>query len=79
MTSLVELTLCMLGNFSCLCCRLLNFFKINFFQKYFQESNTIRVSNSLDPNQYLHSVGPDLGPNCLQRSLAYINIFKASL
>ena len=28
---------------------------------------TIRVSNSLDPDQYRHSVGPDLGPNCLQR------------
>ena len=29
--------------------------------------NTIRVSNSLDPDQDLHFVGPDLGPNCLQR------------
>ena len=28
--------------------------------------NTIRVSNSLDPDQDRHSVGPDLGPNCLQ-------------
>ena len=27
----------MLGNFSCFCCRLLTFFKINFFQKFFQE------------------------------------------
>ena len=25
------------------------------------------VSNSLDPDQDGHSVGPDLGPNCLQR------------
>ena len=25
------------------------------------------VSNSLDPDQDQHSVGPDLGPNCLQR------------
>ena len=27
--------------------------------------NTIRVSNTLDPDQDRHSVGPDLGPNCL--------------
>ena len=25
-----------------------------------------RVSNSLDPDQARHNVGPDLGPNCLQ-------------
>ena len=25
------------------------------------------VSNSLDLDQAQHSVGPDLGPNCLQR------------
>ena len=29
--------------------------------------NTIRVSNSLDPDQVRHYVGPDLGPNCSQR------------
>ena len=29
--------------------------------------NTFIVSNSFDPNQDLHLVGPDLGPNCLQR------------
>ena len=28
------------------------------------------MSNSLDPDQARHSVGPDLGPNCLQRLLA---------
>ena len=33
--------------------------------------NTIRVSNSLDPDKAQHFVGPDLGPNCLQRLLAY--------
>ena len=44
-------------------CRLPTFFKINFFQKV----NTIRVSNSLDPDQDGHSVGSDFGPNCLQR------------
>ena len=42
------------------------FFKINLFLKnYFR--NTIRVSNSLDPDQARHIVGPGLGPNCLQR------------
>ena len=35
--------------------------------------NTIRVSNSkIDPNQARHFVGPDLGPNCLQRLSADI-------
>ena len=29
--------------------------------------NTIRVSNSLDPDQAQHFVAPDLGKNCLQR------------
>ena len=46
-------------------CRLLTFFKIDIFEKLFQES--IRVSNSLDPDQARCFVGPDLGPNCLQR------------
>ena len=40
------------------------FFKINFFEKLFQEY--IRVSNSLDPDQARRFVGPALGPNCLQ-------------
>ena len=30
----------------------------------------IRVSNCLDPDQDQHLVGPDLGPNCLQKSSA---------
>ena len=29
--------------------------------------NTVRVANSLDPDQAHHFVRPDLGPNCLQR------------
>ena len=45
-------------------CRLLIFFKINFFEKLFQEYH---VSNSLDPDQARHFVGPDLRPNCLQK------------
>ena len=43
---------------SLLLCHMLEFF------------NTIRVSNSWDPDQARHFVGPDLGPNCLQRLLA---------
>ena len=36
----------------------------------FAFTNTIRVSNGLDPEQDRHSVGPDLGPNYLQRPSA---------
>ena len=43
-----------------------DFFQIQFFlKKLFR--NTIRVSNSWDPNQTRRFVGPDLGPNCLQK------------
>ena len=38
------------------------FFKINFFKYSFW--NTIRVSNSLNPDQARHFVEPDLGLNC---------------
>ena len=46
-------------------CHRLNLFKINFFQKK-SCRNTIRVANSLDPDQARQYVGPDLDPNCLQ-------------
>ena len=46
-------------------CHLLMFFKINFFENSFR--NTIRLSNSLKPDQARCYVGPDLGLNCLQR------------
>ena len=49
-------------------CRLLNqivFFKFNFLKHSF--GNTIRVSNSLDPDQARHFVGLDLGPTYLQK------------
>ena len=42
------------------------FFQNQLFQKN-SFRNTIRVSNSLDPDQARHIVGPDLGPNCLQK------------
>ena len=45
----------------CVVCWL--FSKLTFFLNYF----TIRVSNGLDSDQHRHCVGPDLGPNCLQR------------
>ena len=32
-----SLTHCMLGSFSCFCCRQLTFYQINFFKKFFQE------------------------------------------
>ena len=38
--------------------------------------NTIRVSNSLDPDQARQNVGPDLGPNCLQRLSADKNVCR---
>ena len=56
------LTICILGNFTCFCGRLLTFFKINFFKDFFQEP--IRVLNCLDPGQDRQFVGRDLGPNC---------------
>ena len=53
------------GQFFILFCRLQTFPKLTFSKKSFR--NTTRVSNSLDPDQDRLSVGPDLGPNCLQR------------
>ena len=47
-------------------CHLMNFFsKSTFLKNSFR--NTIKVSNSLDPNQGQHNVGPVLDPNLLQR------------
>ena len=45
-------------------CRLLIFFKVNYFSNSFE--NATRVSISLDPDQARQFVGPDLDPNCLQ-------------
>ena len=41
------------------------FSKLTFSKNSFR--NTIRVSNGLDPDKDRRAVGPDLGPNCLQR------------
>ena len=46
-------------------CRLLIFFQNQLFGKI--PSGMPSLSNSLDPDQARHIVGPDLGPNCLQR------------
>ena len=59
-SSIACLTLCLLGNFSCLCCCLLTFFKINFFKKI--------ISGTLSECQTVWiQFGPNLGPNCLQK------------
>ena len=61
-------SLCLLGYFSsffivCCCC----FFKLTFFEKN-SLRDAISMSNCLDPDEAWHSVEPDLGSNCLQRS-----------
>ena len=61
-----NINLCLLGNFTCFFfCRLLIFSKTTFSKNSFR--NAIRVSKSLDPDQARCFVGPDLGPNCLQK------------
>ena len=58
----------MLNNFSSFFfCRLQIFFKIIFFffKKFFQECH--QSVKQFDPDQAQHFIGPDLGPNCLQR------------
>ena len=54
----------MQSNFSYFCCRLLTFFKINFFEKFFHEYH--HCQSVLDPDQDRQNLDPELGPNCLQ-------------
>ena len=62
----VILTLCILGTLEKKKLPYADFFsKLSFSKNSFR--NIIRESNKLDPDQTRHSVGPDLGPNCLQR------------
>ena len=42
-----------------------DFIKLTFPKKSFM--NTIKSLNSLDPDLDQQNVGPDLGPNCLQK------------
>ena len=64
---------------SCICW--LIFYKITLLSFINSNKNTIRASNSLDPDQARHFVGPDLDPNCFQRvpaddtSTPRVNIF----
>ena len=63
-----NLTLRILGNFMLLLLSsVIVFSKISF-------RNTIRVSNSWDPDQDRHFVGPDLGPNCLQTDFLHVHV-----
>ena len=57
----------MLGNFACffVVFGFFFFFKLTFSKNI--SRNTIRVSNSLDPDQARRFVGPYIGPNTLQR------------
>ena len=59
-------TLCMLGNFACFCRLLIFFFQNHLFLQNLV-SRITSVSNNLYPDQDRLLVGPDLGPNCLQR------------
>ena len=41
----------MLGKYSCFCCHLLTVFKIIFSRDFFRNTNRLRVTNSIDPDQ----------------------------
>ena len=58
-------------------CRLVSFFKSKTFKNIF--GNTIRVSNSLDPDQDQRSVGPDLGPKLFAKVISRGQNFPASM
>ena len=51
----------------------------NFFKIFSRLQNNIRVSNSFNPDQARHSVGPDLDPNSLQRLPADDKILEVCL
>ena len=57
---------CMMGNFACFLLSSADFFsKSSFLKNSFR--NTIRVSNSLNPDQARRNVGPDLGSKLLAK------------
>ena len=66
----------MLGNFSCILSSDI-FYKIIFSNNSCR--NNIIVSNSLDPDQAQQFIGPDLGPNCLQRLSADTSMQKVKV
>ena len=60
-----DITLCLLGKFFMLFCCLLIFFKINFFEEFFQKYHqSVKQFGSRSGPTF---VSPDLGSNCLQR------------
>ena len=65
--NVLYLSICMLGDCSCFYFRLLTFFKNKFFKNK-PPRTSIRLSNSLDPDQDRHSVGLHLGSDCLQKA-----------
>ena len=69
----------MLGNFShdAFCC-LLILFKIHFFEKFFREYYQCQMV-WIQIRTDVHSVGPDLGPNILQRLSADDNFSLARI
>ena len=62
---MLQLTLCLLCNFACSLPSSDIFSRSTVSKNSFRD--TIRVSKSLDPEQARCIVGPDLGPNILQR------------
>ena len=76
---LAQLNSCMLFSYWVIFCAFVVvgrlFSKIT-LKNYFM--NIIRMSTSLDPEQDLHSFHPDLGQNCLQRSLGYQQMTKVA-
>ena len=62
---------CLLSNLARFFVACLFFFKINISENSFR--NTMRVSNSVDPDQAQHFVAPDLVPNCLKRLSAKVS------
>ena len=59
--ALILLTCCMLGNFSCLCWRLLTFFKITSFKIFFQEHHqSVLKIVWIQIRTDIHSIGSDL-------------------
>ena len=57
------------NNLVCFCCQLTFFSKLTFFKKKKKKkkSGTLLEPNGLNPDQDLRFIGPDLGPNCLQK------------
>ena len=69
--------LCMLG-IVCFISSADFLFKINFFfQNILSDRNTIRVSNSWDPDQGGHFVGPDPCPLCFAKIIRCLKLLLA--